>query len=247
MSTESASARIDLLCASARARVDPQPRESMEELIRAFAEASVEAKEALRLAEEEWGVEDVRLVPILSLLAECVREVRYGIPDDKPLPFLFRAISLAEARPTRNSYQLGGLYRQTGIALDTWGDLSRSVHFLDKAVKAFEESGSSDDVSFCVGALAGTLTKLDPSLALSICRRYVELESARDPRSTCHFDALTTLGRCLLLLRDGEAAKAVITEAKQILVARAHGRPHPWVRELDEQLAEAQALIDAST
>jgi hypothetical protein len=239
-------ARISDLCRSAQERLEPRPR-SLDELRQARIEAAAEAEEALRLAEQQWGTNDTRLVPILALLAECVQEVRYGVQDDKPLPHLFRAITIAEASPTRDVELLGGLYRQTGLALRTAGDLEGARQLLERSVKAFEQLGRTGDVCFCVGALARTLIMINPTEALPVCRRYLELEASDEPKSTSHYAALAQLGRCLLLVGDGGEALHVLNEAKTMLLERTKGRPHPWVSELESEIDQAHALIEGKS
>ena len=235
--------RISRLCRSAQERLEPRSR-SLDELRQARTEAAIEAEEALRLAEERWGTNESRLVPILALLAECVQEVSYGVHDDKPLPHLLRAITIAESLPTHDLGQLGSLYRQTGLALRTAGNLEGARELLEKSVKAFEGLGRTGDVCFCVGALARTLTMISPTEALPVCRRYLELEASDKPKSTSHYAALANLGRCLVLVGNGEEALSVLNEAKTILLERSKGRPHPWIAELESEMDEARALLE---
>lgn len=236
-------ARLSQLCRSAQERLEPRPR-SLDELRQARTRAAIEAEEALQLAEERWGTNDSRLVPILALLAACVQEVRYGVHDDKPLPHLFRAITIAESSPTPELEQLGSLYRQTGLALRIAGNLEGARDLLDKSVKAFEELGRTRDVCFCLGALASTLMMVSPTEALPVCRRYLELEARDEPKSTSHYAALAQLGRCLVLVGNGKEALSVLSEAKTMLLERAKGRPHPWIAELESGIDQALALIE---
>lgn len=184
--------------------------------------------------------------PHLVAPCGCIAEVRDGIRDEKPLPYLLRAIALAESSPTVDARQLGRLYRQMGFALDAAGDFPGSIEKLRAAVRVFEQVDSPDDECFCVGALAMRLTEVDPIEALPVCRRYRELAEKLEARSTSHYVGLTTLARCLLVLEQGEEAQRILREAKQLLLNRTKGGYHPWIAELDAQIEEAQAIVQAS-
>lgn len=204
--------------------------------------AAVSAEKALRLAETRWGTDDIRLIPLLALLAECLRETTYGVRDEKPLPHLLRAVAIAESTLLPDDPRRGDLYRQTGLALHKAGQMEAAADIQRRAVEVYERLGRLDDVSFCIGALGSTLMQLNPAEALAACRRWVEIEVARDPNSTVHFSAVSQLGRCLILVGHGEEALRVLDVARTMLLRRSKGQPHPWMSELEERMAEARVL-----
>lgn len=235
-------ARISELVNSAWARIEPQPR-SRDELMKARAEAANEAGEALRLAEASWGVDDIRLARILSLLAACLRGADTGAHVETRVPLLYRAIALAERAPVPDLVLLGDLYCQIGLALRAAGDPASASTFLERSIQAYERTGRISDVSYCVGVLARTLVEIDPAGALPIFRRYLELEAIEGPKSTSHYLALAGLGRCLVLVGEGEEALCVLGEAKTMVLERASGRPQRWIADLDSEMEKARALI----
>jgi len=200
-------------------------------------EAAGSAESALELAEAAWGSDDARLVPILALLGECVREPRFGVHDDKPLPHLLRAIriSLAASPPDRRT--LAGLYRQTGLAYTVAADLKSARDLLSQAVDLFKQLGDMENASFCLGALASAVLSASPADALPMCHEWVELEGELSPRSTSHYTALVQLERCLIQLgKHSEALNVLFT-----IGAMAEGGSS--IPGLDAEIARVKALI----
>ena len=135
------------------------------------------------------------------------------------------------------------MYYQLGIALQKAGDLTSARALLARAIEAYEQAARTSDVSFCVGVLARTMVHTDPTAALPVCRRYLELEAREGPKSTSHYLALEALGRCLVLLGEGEEAVRFLTEAKTMALERTKGHLRRWAADVDSEFEKARALI----
>lgn len=210
---------------------------------RRIPDATRAAGEALVMGEAEWGGNDVRLVSLLRLVAETVRERTFGVVDDRPIPYLMRAKAIAESVLPSDHTALGDVYRELGLALQDAERLEEARDVEAKAVEIFERAGRTDDMRFCLAALAEIMIDLDANQAIATCRRYVEVEARTEPCKLGHYLAVHMLGRCLL--RAGSAAEAVakLEEARALLLRAKNGATHPWMRDLEAEIGQARALI----
>jgi tetratricopeptide (TPR) repeat protein len=195
------------------------------------------------LAEAEWGRDDLRLIPVLRLLAAAVRTGRYRDVDTKPLPYLVRALAIARGSPDSPDSTIGDLHYQAGLAFKRAGRLEDARDELACALTIFDNDGATGRVALALGALGRELVEFDPAAALPHLRRLVEMESRSQPNSIAHYLALQQLGDCFLRLGDRVAALQALGQAREMLVNATHGAEHRWLAEIEELIEKARALV----
>lgn len=206
------------------------------------SEAYQSLQQAMDAASETWEANDERLISILEFMAELRRNPTYGVKDEEPIPYILRALSIAEKALPPDAPKLGALYGRTGVLLRAAERLSEARDATRKAIDLFDRVGLPDEAAFFLGELIGVSLKLDPSEALPICQRRVAYEERTRQNQVTHFIALCQLGECLVLVGNGSGALTALYEAKEMLQRASRGAEHRWMKDVDDMIENARAL-----
>jgi len=202
-------------------------------------DAAAATREALELAEAEWGSDDEHLIPLLELHADVIRIQQHGVLDDAAVAPLQRALAIAERVLGATHEKVAALSGQAGMALHRAGLLEPARDALLRAVAISEHGGASDNAIFFTRPLAAVLMELDPPAALPYYEKLAAHDGRESPGGTVHFASTFALGECLVRVGRNADAIAVLEDAREML-RKVSGENHRWIHDIDGLLQAAR-------
>jgi|SRR5579859_1589343 len=205
--------------------------------VRDFRAAGRASDAAIALAEGSAAGDSVSLVRALLLKSKCLSQ-EYGPNQDRAIPHASRALGIAQGAGMHGAL-LAEAYGGAGSAFQSAGRIAEAREMFRRAHDVCI-SADLPDAYFYLTCMAIVTRDLDPTAAVPLWRRLVEMDAESGPESTSHMMVLSSLGECLLAAGMRDEAIAHLEHALAILERSTSGAPHRWVDELRERIAQAR-------